>query len=1382
MGVVLRARDLMLGRPLAVKVLLSKHADRAEIQQRFLEEAQIMGQLQHPGVPAVHQLGRLPDGRPYFSMKLVRGQTLAQQLRQRTSTADELPRFLGIFSQVCDTVAYAHARGILHRDLKPGNIMVGAFGEVQVMDWGLAKVLGSPRSEGHELASTIATVRTSTEGLSSQAGTVVGTPAYMSSEQARGDVERIDERADVFGLGAILCEVLTGHPPYRGGLIAVVRQAEQADLADAFARLNASGADAELLTLARDCLAGERENRPGDAGVVAVRMTLYQRGVQERLRQAEMAQARAQARAEEERKRRRVQLVLAITLLLALLAGGGGAWLFQQQRQARAAEQASRQQAADSATEQAMTQARLLIDQARAAPQLQLNRFQEALSEAQKAAQLALAGGASSDMQQQASQLAQRIEQEHQAALRDQRLLSTLLEVRGPREGPRFQTAEHGPSLRMAEPSVHEQFAQAFRSWGLDIDTTPTAAAVARLQERPAAVLIEVIAALDEWTSERRQQVPVLRWEHLAVLAEALDNADARRRELRSLLARDWLPRERALGMLSMALQPVPIPWDAGLGQDRGRLRQLAAETDAATEPVLGLLTLVRALGVAGEEALAERLLREALRGRPQEVVLHHSLAQLLTVQSPPRWAEALENYVAARALRPNLGDSLASALLKVGRLHEGLALYERLEAEQPSNPWLLLRHGVALLRLGRYQEAEAAYRQAIRLAPDYADAQQNLVAALFGQRRYEEAETVLRACIPLNPKDPMPHYNLGALLLVMRRFPEAEAACREAIRLKSDEARAHSNLGRALISQCRFAEAAAVYQEAFRLWPERFQLHHHYGEALAKQGQYEAAVAAHRAGLRLKPDLPEAHYNLGHALEGLKQFQEAAAAYREAIRLKGDYAEAHANLGHALNLQRHFPDAEAACRAAIRINPSLPEAHCILANALAHQGRSSEAEASYRDTIRLNADHDEAHYNLGLLLAQLRRFQEAEAEFREALRLTPAKPEMHFSLGRSLQDQHRLPEAAAVYREAIRLKADYAEALNNLANVLGQLGRFQEAEATCREAIKRNAKAHFAYYNLGNALQAQRRLPEAVAAYREALRLQPDHLETRSNLGNALQGQSQFQEAEAAYREVIRRKADFPGAHNSLGLALQAQDRLPEAEAAYREALRLHPLFPEALCNLAGVLRVRGQVVESLDFFRQGHALGSKQPGWRYPSALWLRQAERLVELEVKLPTFLSGDAAPATAFERLELAELCRYKRWHAAAARFAADAFTAEPKFAQNLNGQFRYQAACSAVLAGVGQAEDAGKLTAKDKQALREQALQWLRAELELYAKLSQHDDAKVRQSVQARLARWQSDAALAGVRDTKALDQLSEAERDAWRRLWVDVTSLRREGL
>src|SRR5581483_2666612 len=150
---------------------------------------------------------------------LIKGDTLEALLKTHPDPSDDHGRFLAAFEQICHALAYAHAHGVIHRDLKPLNVMVGAFGEAQVMDWGLAKVRTDARAEAGEAAtaSTFLDPRDETdEGPETRPGACLGTPAYMPPEQAIGAVDQIDERSDVFGLGAILCQILTGQPPYAG--------------------------------------------------------------------------------------------------------------------------------------------------------------------------------------------------------------------------------------------------------------------------------------------------------------------------------------------------------------------------------------------------------------------------------------------------------------------------------------------------------------------------------------------------------------------------------------------------------------------------------------------------------------------------------------------------------------------------------------------------------------------------------------------------------------------------------------------------------------------------------------------------------------------------------------------------------------------------------------------------------------------------------------------------------------------------------------------------------------------------------------------------------------------------------------------------------------
>jgi eukaryotic-like serine/threonine-protein kinase len=517
MGAVLKGRDADLGRELAVKILLESHRDKPEMVRRFIEEAQIAGQLQHPGIVPVYELGAFGDHRPYFAMKLVKGQTLAEILANRKSLSEGLPKLLSIFESICQTMAYAHARGVIHRDLKPSNVMVGSFGEVQVMDWGLAKVL--PRggvvddaSAGHtkEQATLISTARSGTDSDLSQAGSVMGTPAYMAPEQARGEVEEVDERADVFALGSIFCELLTGQPAFSGRNSGeILRKAARGDLMEAVTRLDRSdlGHDPELVALAKSCLSSERDDRPRHAGEIAERMSLYHSRVQERLRQSEIERAEQKARAEEatkratvERQRLRLTVALAASIIgFAILGGGGWAYVAQQR--------SARQAATELAVNDSLSKATLLHGQAKAAPVGDLGKWTEALAAAEQAEASLQTGEPSNVLRQRVAELIQTLERERDGAERkaseaekDRKLFARIETIR-----VEFVDADEVWFYGRESKSpvlAEEAYAAAFREFGVDVDKVEPAEAGKLLRQRPEA--LEIAFAIDAWALIRK--------------------------------------------------------------------------------------------------------------------------------------------------------------------------------------------------------------------------------------------------------------------------------------------------------------------------------------------------------------------------------------------------------------------------------------------------------------------------------------------------------------------------------------------------------------------------------------------------------------------------------------------------------------------------------------------------------------------------------------------------------------------------------------------------------------------------------------------------------------------------------------------------------------
>ena len=1045
MGAVLRGYDPALGRDLAIKVLLAGREGNADARRRFHDEAQIGGQLEHPGLVPVYELGADADGSPFFAMKLVYGRTLATLLKERAAPADDMPRFLTIFEQVCQALAYAHARGVIHRDLKPANIMVGAFGEVQVMDWGLAKVMAETGRAERPAQHTVHMERTESGSTESRDGSVLGSPAYMPPEQARGEIDRLDQRADVFGLGAILCEILTGQPPFMGKNVSeILGHSANGQLTESFARLDGCGADAELIALAQRSLAPQPEARPRDGSEVAAKVAAYRAGVEARLRRAELERAAAEVRAVEEQRRRRAQLALAGTLLLLLTLGGGGGWWLRHQQLERQQEQVRHdtelreqrlQREADQArleTERLQREGELtraVEDDLHRLAQARQERNWDAAEKVLERIEGRLGQGGGAEMRQRVVQARADLAQ----VRKDQQMVARLDEAR-------LQLAASGDKGFDAEGS-RKRFSEAFTWYGLDVREGSPDALAARIKDSP--IREEVLLALDRWSV----MTGPAEAQRLRTIADGADDS-AWRRQLRGAI----------------------------LLKDYDVVRRLADEAKVDELRPASIVILADALREAKAPERGIDLLREGRQLHPADFLLNYDLALTLNNATPPQIDEAVRYYTVAQALRP-----------------------------------------------------------------DSVDVQNNFA------------------------------------------------------------------------------------------W------------ALQAQGKYAEAVATHRVAIRLKPDYFAPHNDLGYALKAQGKLPEAIVEFREAIRLKPDYFYGHMNLGNTLQM--------------------------------------------------------------------LDQYAEAAAEFRTSIRLRPNNHFAHNNLGIALQALGQLPAAAEAYRECIRVRPDYTFAYFNLAWVLRLQNKPSEAEAIYREVLRLDLKAslHFAHYHLASMLQSREDYPAAAAEYREAVRLKPD----------------------------------YAAAHYALGF----------------------------------VLRQQGQFESSRDAYRRGHELGSKLPDWNYPSEEDLREAERLVELDRRLPDILDGKAKPANAAELLEFVQVCVLKRRFSAAARLSADAFTADPKMANDLSKQHRYNAACYAVVAAAGVEEGGKPSTDDERTQLRKQALGWLRDDLTAWSKRLVISNREERALVGETMRHWQGDADLAAVRDAAAVAKLSEAERAAWQKLWQDVEVL-----
>jgi tetratricopeptide (TPR) repeat protein/serine/threonine protein kinase len=1278
MGTVWMAQQQEPVKRLVALKVIKPGMDSKQVMARFEAERQALALMDHPNIARVLDADTTPTGRPYFVMELVKGVPLTKYCDEHRLTPRER---LELFIPVCQAIQHAHQKGIIHRDIKPSNVLVALYDGKpvpKVIDFGIAKAAGQALTE-----------RT----LVTCFGAVVGTLEYMSPEQAELNQLDIDTRSDIYSLGVLLYELLTGTTPLdrkrlkEAALLEVLRVIREEEPPRPSTRLSTTeelpsvaanrGLEpkklggvvrGELDWIVMKALEKDRNRRYETASGLAMDVQRYLAD-----EPVQACPPSAWYRLRKFARRKKTVLVMVACVLVAL-AGVVGSIGWAVRDKAAREEEVARDLAARE--QQAARERRARVQQLVARVELILDEVdrlerEQKWPEAQAAAEraeAALAGGEADGT----------VRQRVADTRRDLEFVAALDRIR--------QSLAVSVDGKINNAGAARHFALAFREYGVDAEALPPEQAVAGLRGKPA-LAVPLATALDDWVSARRQLGEgEATWKPLVALARAID-PDLFRDRLRAVWGQRGTPELAA------------------------ELRLLAESVDVKAQSPANLHALASTLIRDGLPDAAVQVLRNGQHTCPGDFWLSFQLANALHQRKD--YAEAVRYGSVAVSLRP---DSVAA--------HNNLAI--------------VLRHQ------GKLDEAVAECRKALELAPRGAAMHTNLGNALADQGKLDAAVAEFRQAIALDPKLAVAHSNLGNALYKHGKVDEAVAEHRKAIALDPKLVVAHSNLGIALSDQGKLDEAVAEFRKAIALDPTEARSHYSLGSALYHQGELDAAIACYRKAIALDPRGAAAHDNLGIALYDQGRRNEAIAEYRKAIAIDPRNAMAHNNLGNALREQGKVDEAIANFRKAIALAPKLAGAHYNLGLALGAQGRRDEAIAEYRKAIEVKADYAEAHTNLGTLLHDQGNLDEAAAEYRKAIELKPKNAVAYNCLGSALSDQGRQDAAIACYRKAIAFDPKYAPAHRNLGAALCLQGKLDAGVAEFQKAIALDPKDAVSHYNLGATLREQGKLDAAIACYRKAIALDPQDAAAHSNLGSALCEQGKLDEAIAEYRKAIELKSDYAEAH----------------------------------CNLGRALRQQGRFRAALDELRRGHELGSKRPGWPHPSARWVQQAERLVELDAKLPAILKGETKPANTDECVELALVCvLYKKLNRAGAQLFAQAFAEQPQLADDLGTQHRYNAACAAALAGCGQGRDADPSDANERARLRRQALDWLRADLVAWGRLLEKEPDKTAPVLSKTMQYWQRDTDFAGMRGPEALAKLPEAERLEWQKLWADVADM-----
>lgn len=1193
MGAVLKGRDIDLGRNLAVKVLLDAHKDNPLAVQRFIEEAQIGGQLQHPGVAPVYELGQFEDRRPFFTMKLVKGDTLAYLLTGRYSVQHNRAKLLGIFEQVCQTIAYAHSRRVIHRDLKPANIMVGAFGEVQVMDWGLAKVLPV---DGKESAtnvsmpadgkSVIATLRSPDEnapvptfgsgeqdGSQTQMGRALGTPAYMPPEQAMGKVDRMDRRSDVFGLGAILCEILTGQPPYvADDLGAMMRLASRGQTEECFQRLDTCDADPQLVELTKHCLQYELADRPADAGEVSRRVSQYLESVEDQIRETEIQVAEEAARVVEERKRRKAVLSLSAGILAILLLGGGG-WMWNQSQLAK--QRKTLLQDFDKAIGHAKLREQLAETDNLITRQSEL---ESAFESVQQAIQLADGSQIGEEKLASAKSLAEKIVQS---------LETTKTEIKRQDQNSRlrqrlaFIRTSHAESEGKVDfvnfdaafefDAVNQRYLDAFREVGIDVSGGDVKAVGELIKQSE--IRDSLIAGMDHWISAFPKHstgkrlvtnLSLGRWAAAAEIAEkrlAADPSDTLRYVALApaLILSGQTERYKEL-CVQMRDQFVA----SNVATDSGRTTKTCLMLDDA-------LDIAEIPSVVFEKSLDGRTTEKRLLGFrwSTRAMLEYRRGNLQKANESIVHAQSAEMDLRAKSYVLACQALIQHGLGATDQAKETLnRLRDSIEAMLDDDT--LRGHPDTAIALVHFQEAESKLND---VRPDSrinqfiknSEAPTELPAVLV----HEEAKNRLFQIVQHADDS---SFRKQVRQAIANGDSDSLLSLAESARAKSQPSALLVSLGSALRITGHTAEAADVLQSAALRAPGDFWVHYELAKCARDEKKYGEALNFARTANAIRPTSTAARLMLISALSQSGRNDESVSTLKRLINdvdiSPGDLA----NIGQSLLGKELYDQARLVLEKVTTENPDDVDPLSYLSNCHFHLNRLDDAQQIGQLALQLDPDNLPSLLTVGAVHLERKEWDQSLRYFDRAVEAHPASWPAHYHRSGALQGLERLDEAAQALQQALRILPNSVYVKKTLLNLRLRMARSNEQGKSNTE-LDQLAKAAS---SVGPA--------DAIKQAKTVLGNNPSDNKTRVKLASLRISTRQYEKAIEHTREVIKRDPKSMRAWFYQGIAQTKLGNVDDAIESLRKAIELRPDFPGSHVRLAMALEAKLDTLQSAE------------------------------------------------------------------------------------------------------------------------------------------------------------------------------------------------------
>ncbi|MFT5049653.1 MAG: tetratricopeptide (TPR) repeat protein [Chlamydiales bacterium] len=990
---VLKVEDTDLGRTVAMKVLRDEHLANASAIRVFVQEAQVAAQLQHEGILPVYDFGLHPDGRPYYTMKIVRGDALSVLLSARLSVDAEPRRFLSIFEQVCRAVAYAHTRGIAHCGIDGRHVMVGAQDEAQVVHWASARFLAGDESAAGEASRPVA---------------AADNVAHMAPEAARADYRSCDERTDVFALGSMLCEILTGTPAYRGRSDEDVRGlAAQARLDDAYLRLDRCESHSELVALARDCLVAGQSGRPQSAAEVLTRLNRSMLSLDALRGEAESTAKDAMETAASERRSARKSRLLAEALVLVGLLVAAGSYVVLDRSE-------KRRESVLADVQQEVECAQFLWRQA----QMQSGEDTSLWDEALLAISRAGSHVAGAEIDPSVKKRVEFVE----ANLRIERLAAIDSLQRQLAERELLESLGAGAVAHGEELTIHDHARLAARSaevlgaHGLD----PEAGLEGDVAQVIAASSIkaDILAAYDRWAVACLQSGQSKAHVLLDVAMRA-DN-DPSRSALRE-----------AMGAGSRALVVAAA-------------QNLDPEGADPQTAVLAAAAL-RMHGLTGQ---AVAVLSAAHGRAPGHFALNTQLAECFEDEQVRDWGQAVRFYTSALGRRPDSADAryrLSRALERAGRISEAMDTLERAIEKRPGDAELQAHLGSLYFGLGERARALKIWRGAAQLE----GVQPSCLATLGDDMRaagdHPGARLALARWVRMSPSDPQAHLALGGLLGEQGKLDKAQQVLTLAVELDPEWSQPLIALADLYARTDRSDEALENYFAALRLQPEDASLQRKMGAVFESRKEWDSAAGAFKESLLIDPAHEQTAAHLFSLMSERAGSPDAAAhTFEDIAAAQPDSATGWYYLGRAEMDRNDLSACASALDRSVALRPDDARSRALLGRAQLGLGEIDAALVEFRRAVDLDPEQARLHADLGLALSRAGDLDGAVDSLRSAIELQPTDPDTHYRLGSALQRRGDLEDARLSYVETIRLRPDHAEAHCNLGGLLKLQGDYE--------------------------------------------------------------------------------------------------------------------------------------------------------------------------------------------------------------------------------------------------------------------------------------------------------------------------------------------------